>query len=176
MQNLLNSLAVLAFLGTVLLFFAFAALLRTVRELQSALVRAQSGAPAPNTPRSVARFKSDDGRPTFVLVVSENCANCIDRTRHLVETAGTSPLGHVLVLCGGACADWVAGSPVKALTDSDLLGSIGIGATPSLIRYEADGTEQWRRVIGADEDLDDLLGLNTLTTAPPTPAPTEVDA
>ena len=171
MQSLLNSLAVLSFLGTVLLFFAFSALLRTVRELQAGLVRSQSGAPAPNTPRSVARFRSEDGRPTFVLVVSENCANCIDRTRHLVETGGTSPDGRVLVLCAGACADWVAGSPVEALTDSDLLGTIGIGATPSLIRYAPDGTEQWRRVIGSDEDLDSLLGIDTQTNAP-----TEVDA
>jgi hypothetical protein len=171
MQNLLNSLAVLSFLGTVLLFFAFSALLRTVRELQAGLVRTQSGAPAPNTPRSLARFRSGDGRPTFVLVVSENCANCIDRTRHLVETGGSSPLGRVVVLCAGACTDWVAGSQVEALADSDLLGSIGIGATPSLIRYEPDGTEAWRRVIGSDEDLDELLGIDAaLKTS------TEVDA
>jgi hypothetical protein len=173
MQSAINSLAVLSFLGTALLFFAFSALLKTVRELQAALVRAQSGAPAPMVARSNARFRSDDGLPTFVLVVSELCNHCRDRTTHLNAGAGAAASGHVVVLCASGCSDWVSESSVTPIVDADLLGSLGVGALPSLIRYTPDGTEEWRRVIGSDEDLDTLLGIDSKTS---NPVAMEVDA
>ncbi|MDX6235537.1 MAG: hypothetical protein QOG10_352 [Kribbellaceae bacterium] len=173
MQSAINSLAVLSFLGTALLFFAFSALLKTVRELQAGLVRTQSGAPAPNVTRSNSRFRSDDGLPTFVLVVSERCNNCRDRTRRLVEVAGVAVAGHVVVLCASGCTDWVPDSEVTPIADADLLGVLGVGAMPSLVRYAPDGTEEWRRVVGSDEDLDALLGIDSKTSSP---VAMEVDA
>lgn len=173
MQTAINSLAVLSFLGTALLFFAFSALLKTVRELQAAVVRTQSGAPAPNVTRSNARFRSDDGRPTFVLVVSELCSNCRDRTSHLTAGAGAAAPGHVAVLCASGCSDWVSDSLVAPIVDAELLGALGVGAMPSLLKYAPDGTEEWRRVVGSDEDLDALLGTGSKTT---NPVAMEVDA
>lgn len=173
MQSAINALAVLSFLGTALLFFAFSALLKAVRELQAALVRTQSGAPVPKAARSNTRFRSDDGRPTFVLVVSELCGNCRDRTAHLSATAGSATAGHVVVLCASGCSDWIADSSVTSIVDAELLGALGVGAMPSLIRYTPDGTEEWRRVIGSDEDLDTLLGIDSKTS---NPVAMEVDA
>ncbi|HET6292298.1 MAG TPA: hypothetical protein VFG33_02955 [Kribbella sp.] len=173
MQSAINSLAVLSFLGTALLFFAFSALLKTVRELQGALVRTESGAPAPNITRSNARFRSDDGQPTFVLVVSEHCDKCRDRTRHLDVVAGAGVAGHLVVLCASGCSDWVADSTVTPIVDAELLGALGVGAMPSLVRYAPDGTEEWRRVVGSDEDLDTLLEIGSKTS---NPVAMEVDA
>ena len=173
MQSAINSLAVLSFLGTALLFFAFSALLKTVRELQAALVRAQSGAPAPNITRSNSRFRSDDGLPTFVLVVSEHCDKCRDRTRHLNAGAGATVAGHLVVLCASGCSDWISDPTVTPIVDAELLGALGVGAMPSLIRYTPDGTEQWRRVVGSDEDLDTLLEIDSKTSDP---VAMEVDA
>lgn len=161
MRAFLDSLAVLSFLGTVLLLFAFASLLGMVRELQGKLLRAQAAAPAAPAVRSVPRFGSDDGLPTYVLVVSEHCPNCRERARRLADTAGPDRPWHAVVL-GSAdrCAEWVAGSQVLPVVDSALVGTVAVGATPSLVKYSPDGTEEWRRVVGSDEDLDALLTVS----------------
>ncbi|MFI7443359.1 hypothetical protein [Nonomuraea indica] len=161
MRAFLDSLAVLSFLGTVLLLFAFSTLLGMVRQLQSKLVQAQAAVPAAPAVRSVARFASDDGLPTFVLVVSEHCPNCRERSRRLADTAGPDRPWHAVVL-GSAdrCAEWVAGSQVVPVIDAALVGTVAVGATPSLVKYSPDGTEEWRRVVGSDEDLDAFLAVS----------------
>ncbi|GAA2207155.1 hypothetical protein GCM10009850_026130 [Nonomuraea monospora] len=162
MRAFLDSLAVLSFLGTVLLLFAFATLLNMVRELQGKLLQAQAAAPAVPAVRSVARFGSDDGLPTFVLVVSENCPLCVERARHLAAVAGPDLAGHaVLLAAAGRCAEWVAGSEVLPVIDAALLGQVAVGATPTLVKYSADGTEEWRRVAGSDDDLDTFLAVSS---------------
>ncbi|MEU4511404.1 hypothetical protein AB0G05_18085 [Nonomuraea wenchangensis] len=161
MSAFFDSLAVLSFLGTVLLLFAFAALLNMVRELRAKLLQAQAAAPAAPAVRSVARFGSEDGRPTFVLVVSEHCPLCVERARHLAAVAGPDLAGHaVLLASAGHCADWVAGSEVLPVIDAALLGQLAVGATPTLVKYSADGTEEWRRVVGSDEDLDTYVAVS----------------
>lgn len=160
MQNVVNSLAVFAFLGMVIALFAVSALLRIVRELQQAVLAAPAAAPGPDAVRRVARFASADGRPTFVLVVSEQCPSCRDRAVHLAGTPRVD--GHLVLLsAGAACAAWVEPAPhVEAVIDADLLGSVAVGATPSLVKYTPDGVEEWRRAVGSDPDLDRLLGVD----------------
>lgn len=161
MRAFLDSLAVLSFLGTVLLLFAFAALLNMIRELQAKLLQAQAAAPAAPAVRSVARFGSDDGLPTFVLVVSERCPNCQERSRRLAAVAGPDLAGHAVLLASAdRCAEWVADSQVEPVIDAALLGTVAVGATPTLVKYSADGTEEWRRVVGSDDDLDAFLAIS----------------
>ncbi|WP_336216343.1 hypothetical protein [Nonomuraea sp. LPB2021202275-12-8] len=161
MRAFLDSLAVLSFLGTVLLLFAFASLLNMVRELQGKLLTAQAAAPAAPAVRTVARFGSDDGLPTFVLVVSEHCPNCRERAQHLSAVAEAGlPWHAVLLASADRCAEWAADSHVLPVIDAALVGTLAVGATPSLIRYSADGTEEWRRVVGSDDDLDAYLAVS----------------
>ncbi|WP_157549241.1 hypothetical protein [Nonomuraea candida] len=161
MRAFLDSVAVLSFLGTVLLLFAFAALLNMIRELQGKLLQAQAATPAAPAVRSVARFGSDDGLPTFVLVVSERCPNCQERSRRLAAVAGPDMAGHAVLLASAdRCAEWVAGSEVVPVIDAALLGTVAVGATPTLVKYSADGTEEWRRVVGSDDDLDAFLAVS----------------
>ncbi|MEU7894080.1 hypothetical protein AB0B45_14585 [Nonomuraea sp. NPDC049152] len=163
MQNVVNSLAVLSFLGTVLLLFAFAALLRMVRDLQQAA--AKGPAPAGTTPatRSVPRFASGDERPTFVLVVTETCPMCRERASRLMEVSGAAA-GHLVLLSAAErCAEWVEGEAVTAIVDATLLGTIAVGATPTLIKYSPSGEEQWRRVVGSNADLDAFLEAAPVT-------------
>ncbi len=159
-QNVVNSLAVFAFLGMVVALFAISALLRTVRELQQAVLAAP--APGPAAVRRLARFASADGRPTFVLVVSEHCLSCRDRAGHLASIPPGAIDGHLIQLSATeACAAWVERAPhVSAVTDAELLGSVAVGATPSLVKYAPDGAEEWRRAVGSDPDLDRLLGVD----------------
>lgn len=162
MRAFLDSLTVLSFLGTVLLLFAFAALLAMVRELQGKLLRAQAAVPAAPVVRTVDRFASDDGAPTFVLVVSEHCPNCRDRAHRLAAVAGPGLSGHAVLLASAErCAAWVADSQVLPVIDSALVGTVAVGATPTLVKYAADGTEQWRRVVGSDDDLDAFLAADS---------------
>ncbi|WP_062428507.1 hypothetical protein [Herbidospora daliensis] len=162
MQNVVNSLAVFAFLGMVIALFAISALLRIVRELQQAVISALAAVSGPETVRRVARFASSDGRPTFVLVVSEQCPSCRARAVHLAGMPSGQVGGHLVLLAAAeACAAWVEAAPhVEAVVDADLLGSVAVGATPSLVKYAPDGAEEWRRVVGSDPDLDRLLGVD----------------
>jgi hypothetical protein len=158
-QNVVNSLAVLAFLGTVVALFALSALLRLVRELQQAVMAASAAAPGAAGVRHVPRFASGGTDPTFVLVVSEHCPSCRDRAARLaaIAAAGTAPGRLAMLAPGDGCAAWVAGSGVEVVADAALLGALAVGATPSLVRFAPDGAEEWRRVVGSDGDLDRLL-------------------
>jgi hypothetical protein len=165
-QNIVNSLAVLAFLGMIIALFALSALLRTVRELQQAAMAASSRVPAAPATRSVSRFASTDGRPTFVLVVSEHCPSCRERAEHLAVVADGRVEGHLKLLsASAACAAWVGGASIEFIADADLLGTVAIGATPALVKYAPDGTETWRRVVGSDDDLDRHLGAQSSDAA-----------
>ncbi|TMR93519.1 hypothetical protein [Nonomuraea basaltis] len=166
MQNIINSLAVLAFLGMIIALFALSALLRTVRELQQAALAASAQGSVTPGVRSVARFASTDGRPTFLLVVSEHCASCRERAERLAVVADGRVEGHLKMLsAGAACGTWVEGTKIEFIADSDLLGRVAIGATPSLVKYAPDGTEAWRRVVGSDNDLDQYLGAQSSDVA-----------
>jgi hypothetical protein len=161
MQNIMNTIAVLALLGTVISLFALSALLKMVRDLQNEVRGMASVAPVPTMQRSVPRFASADGLPTFVLVVREECYLCADRARRLALVAGSAVQGHLVLLAATpGCADWVASTDVTAIIDADLLGTVAVGGTPSLVKYAADGTEEWRRAVGSDEDLDTYLGVS----------------
>ncbi|MFI7604560.1 hypothetical protein ACIBTV_05490 [Micromonospora sp. NPDC049366] len=164
MQNLFNSIAVLALLGVVLLLFASAAMLKMIRDLQAGLVEAHTaGGPAQfRAPpvRAVPEFAAADARPTYVMVVHSTCPACRDRASELVGLADSYRAGHLAALTADAsCRDWFPGDRVRVVVDSALLGRIAIGVTPSLVKYDPDGTEQWRRVVGSTKDLYDLLDI-----------------
>ncbi|GAA0411919.1 hypothetical protein Acor_15890 [Acrocarpospora corrugata] len=160
MQNVINSLAVFAFLGVVVALFAISALLRTVRELQQAALAVP--VPGASAVRRVTRFASGDERPTFVLVVTDQCPSCEQRAARLAAIAPGLPAGHLSMLSAGPDPlRWIEGAGhIQAVVDAELLGSVAVGATPSLVKYAPDGTEEWRRVVGSDQDLDRLLGAD----------------
>ncbi|MFF5213471.1 hypothetical protein [Streptosporangium sp. NPDC000396] len=162
MQTIVNSLAVFSFLGVIIALFAISALLKLVRGLQQTVTGMTVAAPAVTAIRSIERFAAGGEQTTFVLVVEEHCMNCAARARRLAEiaTAGvTSRL--VLLSAQQKCAEWVSGTDVTAVIDSELLGRIAVGATPTLVKYSADGAEVWRRAVGSDDDLDAFIGIGT---------------
>jgi hypothetical protein len=161
MQTVFNSIAVLALLAVVLLLFANAALLKMVRDLQAGLAEVQagsgtfSGGPAMTMPE----FAAPDELPTYVLVVDAGCPNCHDRAVGYGRLSAGYASGHLAALTGDqACADWLAGTPVRVTVDRAVLGRVGVGVTPTLLKYGSDGVEAWRRLVGSDEDLLRLLG------------------
>ncbi|MBX6356345.1 MAG: hypothetical protein IRZ05_10895 [Micromonosporaceae bacterium] len=158
----------LALLGVVLLLFANSALLKMVRDLQQALMELRSAGPAAfggAEAMTVAQFAAGDGRPTYVLVVDAACPACRERAEdysRLSAGADSSPgmdTGHLVVLTKDAvCRDWFSNAAVRVLLDPVLLGTVGVGVTPMLIKYDSDGTEQWRRVVGSQLDLHRFVG------------------
>ncbi|MFI5915751.1 hypothetical protein [Dactylosporangium sp. NPDC051541] len=164
MTSMFNAIAVLALLGVVLLLFANSALLKMVRDLQRALVEAQAGghgAFGATPAMTVPRFAAGDGRSTYVLVVDASCPACRDRAEDYAQLSRAAPAGELVALVKDqACAVWFAASAVRVEFDAALLGTVGVGVTPMLIRYDPDGTEAWRRVVGSREDLDRFLEIS----------------
>lgn len=175
MQSVFNSIATLSLLGVVLLLFASSALLKMVRDLQAGLTDLQAannlGGLGGAAAMTVAEFAAPDDRPSYVLVVDAGCPACRDRAREFAAIPADRIDGHRTALTtDAACEDWFAAGPVRVLVDSALMGRVGVGVTPSLLKYDQDGIEQWRRIVGSTEDLRRLLDL-TPTGGPGRPVP-----
>jgi hypothetical protein len=164
MQSVVNSLAVLAFLGVVLLLFANSALLRIVRDLQAAMtdLRSLPSGAADRGHLEVRAFARDDNRATFAIVVDSACPACHDRSQRFAKHAGDDVThAFAAVSADQVAGQWFSGTAVTAHVDADLLGHIGVSVTPTLIKYDASGREQWRRVVASDADLERLLREGT---------------
>ncbi|GAA0923166.1 TlpA family protein disulfide reductase [Virgisporangium aurantiacum] len=170
MASVMYSLTVLALMGVVLLLIATSAMLKMIRDLQAAVIDLQThGGPAlAGTPAmTIAEYASGDEQPTYVLVVSASCPACRERSREFVDLATEYAGGHLAALTEEpACATWFDGTGVAVAVDPMLLGRIGVGVTPTLLKYGADGTESWRRVVGSVGDLRRLLDLRAATSDP----------
>ncbi len=165
MQTVVNSLAVLAFLGVVLLLLANSALLRIVRDLQAAMadLRAVSaGSTADSGHLQVDVFARNDNRTTFTMVVDAACPACHDRSLRFAKHASNDPAhAFAAVSADRVAGEWFSGTAVAAHVDADLLDHIGVSVTPTLVKYDGTGREQWRRVAASDADLDRLLREGT---------------
>jgi len=154
MANVFEAVAVLALLGVVLLLFANSALLKMVRDLQQALAETGGGGLGATPAMTLPQFAAGDGRATYVLVVDAGCPACRDRAADYARLGGGPTGGELVALVKDrTCAEWFDGSAVRVVLDPALLGTVGVGVTPMLLKYAADGTEQWRRVIGSRQDL-----------------------
>jgi len=171
MQSLVNGLAVLAFVGVVILLFGLAALLAMVRGLQRSVVTQASGGAAARTFPELAA----GGEGTFALVVSSSCSACRQRAGYLATLAGRRPDGPRLVLLTAdeACVEW-GGSQLPVVVDSALLGRVAPTATPVVVHVDGTGTERFRRLVGSDEELDAALTeagrTHVMTAASTSPA------
>ena len=153
MQSLINGLAVLAFVGVVVLLFGLAAMLSIVRSLQKAVVTGT--APARRAEPLVELASGSVG--TVALVVSATCPACRERAAHFSTLESeASAVRLVLVSTDPSCAAWAGGS-VDAVVDSALVGKIAPTATPMVVYVDATGTERFRRLIGSDEELADAV-------------------
>ena len=164
MQTVVNSLAVLAFLGVVLLLFANSALLRIVRDQQAAMadLRAVTMSATDQGHRQVDAFARNDNRPTFAIVVDSACPACHDRSLRFTKYASNEPAqAFAAVSADPVAGEWFSGTAVATHVDADLLGHIGVSVTPTLIKYDGTGREQWRRVVASDADLERLLREGT---------------
>lgn len=164
MRTVTDSLAVLALIGALVSMFAFSALLKMVRDLQAAVLELRWAlAPAAEPPRPLTELATRDGRPTFALVVDARCPACRDRVRRLVEIAPRVTGGNLTVITADEqCASWVDGAEGPAVqVDPELLGQIGVGVTPALVKFDPAGAEIWRRVVADDDDLIRLLELSS---------------
>jgi hypothetical protein len=174
MQTVINSLAVLAFAGVILLLFANSALLKLVREQQAALAELRLGRTRVED-RShlvVPAMASNDGRPTFALVVDARCPACADRARHFAALAGAGSSSRMAaVSVDEETGRWFDDTAVSVHIDAALVGQIGVAITPTVIHYDSQGREQWRRAVGTDADLDRLiLPIATAGAGTPTAA------
>lgn len=164
MQTVVNSLAVLAFLCVILLLFANSALLRIVRDLQAAMtdLRAVSAGTTDRGHLQVDAFARNDNRPTFAIVVDSACPACHDRSLRFAKYA-SNDVAHAFaaVSADPVAGEWFGGTAVAPRIDADLLGHIGVSVTPTLIKYDGSGREQWRRVVASDADLERLLREGT---------------
>ncbi len=137
---------VLSWICIVLLALGTAGLLRRV----DALERAQSGGPGtpevPAGPRAglrlpMERFLPVDGdRDVLLLVVSPACGSCRSA---LADLAAAQPTGlDVVVVTAEPSLGALAPPPGFAvLTDAgELVETLGVPATPYLVRLDADGT------------------------------------
>src|SRR5262245_54413127 len=115
MQSVVNSLAVLAFLGVVLLLFANSALLKLVRDLQVALAEMRLGIPQveDRSHLNVPALADAAGGETYLLIVDDRCPACAERARRFVEVAANGRPGRMVAASADVqCATWFDGSRV----------------------------------------------------------------
>jgi hypothetical protein len=168
---------VLSWICIVLLALGTAGLLRRV----DALERAQSGAPGtpevPAGPRAglrlpMERFVPVDGdRDVLLLVVSPACGSCRSALADLADLAAAQPTGlDVVVVTAEPSLGALAPPPGFAvLTDAgELVETLGVPATPYLVRLDADGTIRRADVATGSTNL-------ATWTAPRTPLTTLVE-
>lgn len=154
MGPVFEALAVLAFLGVVLLLFAWSALLSTIRELQEAnrLDRPRLGAPP------VVRGLADpDGRVTAALVVDASCELCHERLAEFVPLSGRlreRDVRPVVVGSDESVRSWMNGSgELPVLVDPTVWSDLAVPATPLLAAVEPGGALRWQRLVGSREEL-----------------------
>jgi hypothetical protein len=163
MQQVVNALAVLAFLGVVLLLFGCSALLHQVRELRGAVL---TGGATSLGASVLPQFANQRGRVTALLVVDEHCRDCRERVAGLAGLAGSAGLADVVVVGNsGAVAGWPTAPGVRVETDPALWNSLAVSATPTLVTLDPTGGVLRRQVVGSDEEL-----AAALAAEPPAPA------
>lgn len=166
MRPVFEALAVLAFVGVVLLLFAWSALLSAVRELQQARRSERPGVgPAP-----VVRGLADpDGRATVALVVDSACELCHERLADFVPLAPAlrnRDVRPVVVGSDDGVRSWSSapGDELPVLVDASVWSDLAVPATPLLAAVEPDGTLRWQRLVGSREEL--LAHLDLLSPKP----------
>lgn len=154
MRPVFEALAVLAFVGVVLLMFAWSALLSSVRELQQArrLDRPTAGA-AP-----IVRGLADPGgRATIALVVDAGCELCHERLGDFAAAAADldpSAVRPVVVGADESVRSWAsAGQRLPVIVDPTVWSDLAVPATPLLAAVEPDGELRWQRLVGSREEL-----------------------
>lgn len=154
MEEAIDALAVMAFIGVVILLFGVSAILRIVRDLQSSELLRRDSHP---DVRRVQEFATGGSHTwTCVLVVSARCPACQARAGHFSQRGSPPTLNRILLAPHDSCRSWAHdGSAV--VIDPVLMGKVGVTATPTLVVYDAAGLEQWRRIVGSDDELDLLL-------------------
>jgi hypothetical protein len=161
MQQVVNALAVLAFLGVVLLLFGCSALLHQVRELREAVLAGAAGGLGAST---LPQFANPRGHTTQLLVVDEHCLDCRERVAGL---AGLGGLAADVVVVGnaGSVAGWPAAPGIRVETDPVLWNSLAVSATPTLVTVDPAGVVLRRQVVGSDQELATALAAEPPTSA-----------
>jgi hypothetical protein len=152
MERIVLAIAVAALLLSVLLVFAYAALLRIVREMQAA-----SSVMTPAAVSEPLRQFSGPGN-TLVLVVAEHCPACVSRIADLERLVATQPAPVPVVLLSQAeMSDTPAIREVRQLVDPALVGQLRVSVTPTAILFDQQGQEFSRSIIGSEAALASAL-------------------
>jgi hypothetical protein len=153
-QSVVNGLALLSFLGVVILMLGGAAMLRSIKDLQQAVLR-------PPVASSSARIALPGHDPRLVLVVDDDCTGCIERVadlnRLLTGDAAFKGFRVLLLASRPAVAGWPTAPGLTALIDPGLVGSLAVVATPTSILFDGSGRELSRRAIGSEDELREVL-------------------
>jgi hypothetical protein len=159
MQSLANALAVISFIGVVILLFGYSALLRIIRDLQSAVLHTQTG----GTADAIAEFSSSSVG-TLVLAVSAGCESCAGRIAYLADRVSDVPFATIVLSPASVDGQFPTrdgGGSLQAIVDAGLVGKVSPTATPTAIFYDAEGLEQVRRIISSDDELEDFIARAT---------------
>jgi hypothetical protein len=166
-QQVFNAMAVLAFLGVILLAFAGSAMLRMLRDLQDSVV----GTFGLGDER-IPELAAPGGGERHVLVVEHNCVACRDRVA-AIRALPEAPSGLVVLGDTADVRDWLgdAANAPEVIVEPAVWNAVAVTATPTMLRVDAAGTVLWRRIVGSNEELTALLAPATSATATPTTTP-----
>lgn len=155
MSALALALAGLALFGVVLLGFACSALLRLLREIQAAIAGGMVG-----EPRAMSEFIGTG--MSLVMAIDRSCRTCIDRTGDLSELVNSldplpSNLSISVVTSGENSGIADLPESVALISDSALIGRMGVSIFPTGLVYDATGQEIGRSVLADRVALERLL-------------------
>lgn len=166
-MSVATALLTLAWIAIVLLSFAFAGLLRELRELRHAV--AELGpAPRPGVVgRRLPRLAAPaDGpaRPTVLLVVNHGCGACRTALAALKEHAERATDRRLAVLAYDDSPDWHVSDRIDVVVDADLYRDLELPWTPGLLTLDETGTVTGAAGVATAGDVHDRM-------AAPGPAP-----
>ncbi len=153
-SSVISATALLALLGTVILAMATAALSRQVRDLR-AIVVARQGGSSPIVERSDFRWTEVGKIGAAVLFVTRNCEVCAERLPQFLELASSIPSDVTMSILStdpnypGALDT----TRVQVISAPELVGELGLAASPTLLMFDRTGAERWRMLAGSKDSM-----------------------
>ncbi|WP_117213696.1 hypothetical protein [Allorhizocola rhizosphaerae] len=148
-----QALIVLAWMVLLLLVFAYAALLRDVRELQAGVRTGDLAASGKVTAPALAT-SNEEG--TYALAVDPACASCRIAVGAFAQPAAGPD--RRIVTAVDEVTDWPEAAAVGVVVDRALWDSLHIQTTPMLLRFDPAGVLRERQIVGSAKHLEKLLG------------------
>ncbi len=156
MTGVWPALIVLAWVVIVLLAFAYAALLRDLREIQAGI---RAGDIERATAVTAPALATSNVEGTYALVVDPACGTCASAVttfaKHANATEGTPD--RRIVAAADEVKGWPEAGAVGVIVDRALWDRLRVQTTPLLLRFDPAGVLRERRIVGSVKHLEKLL-------------------